>query len=108
MGKHVQVPDAKYTNVFKESNFKIFSNQISKGSVVKGIIVKNTANQPRSFFDKLNNWARDEGAAGLGYIIFEENFSKSTRALSPSIFNILPFPYFLWNTFSPTFNSSSE
>ena len=64
-----------YTDIFRGSNFKIFSNQIEKGSIVKGIIVKNTANQPRSFFDKLNSWAREEGAAGLGYISYlEKNF----------------------------------
>ncbi len=69
-----------YTDVFKNSNFKIFSNQIDEGSVVKGIIVKNTGVQPRSFFDKLNNWARDEGAAGLGYISFTENNYKGPIA----------------------------
>ncbi len=68
------------TTVFKGSNFKIFSNQIEKGSVVKGIIVKNTGDQPRSFFDKLNNWAREEGAAGLGYISFTENNFKGPIA----------------------------
>ncbi len=69
-----------YTSVFQNSNFKIFSNQIEKGAVVKGIIVKNTANQPRSFFDKLNNWAREEGAAGLGYISFSDNKFKGPIA----------------------------
>ena len=69
-----------FTSVFKGSNFKIFSNQIEKGARVKGIIVKNTANQPRSFFDKLNNWAREEGAAGLGYIAFSENQFKGPIA----------------------------
>ncbi len=64
-----------YTGIFKGSNFKIFSSQIEKGSVVKGIIVKQSGEKPRSFFDKLNSWARDEGAAGLGYISFtEKNF----------------------------------
>ena len=29
--------------------------------------------QPRSFFDKLNEWARTEGAAGLGYVVFEDD-----------------------------------
>jgi len=62
-----------YTDIFKDSGFKIFRNQIDKGSIVKGIIVNNTANKPRSFFDKLNNWAREEGAAGLGYIAYSEN-----------------------------------
>ena len=69
-----------YTTVFKGSNFKIFSDQIKKGSVVKGIIVKNTGDQPRSFFDKLNNWAREEGAAGLGYISFTDNTFKGPIA----------------------------
>ena len=64
-----------YSHIFRESNFKIFSSQIEKGSVVKGIIVQNTGDQPRSFFDKLNNWAREEGAPGLGYIsLNEKNF----------------------------------
>ena len=69
-----------YTTVFKGSNFKIFSDQIKKGSVVKGIIVKNTGDQPRSFFDKLNDWAREEGAAGLGYISFTNNTFKGPIA----------------------------
>jgi len=56
------------TNVFKDSNFKIFSSQINEGKYVKCIIVPNIANESRSFFDKLNNWAREEGASGLGYI----------------------------------------
>ena len=68
------------TTAFKDSNFKIFRNQIEKGSVVKGIIVKNTGDQPRSFFDKLNNWAREEGAAGLGYISFTDNTFKGPIA----------------------------
>ncbi len=65
-----------FTNSFKDSNFKIFSKKIEDKSVVKGIIVKNTADKPRSFFDKLNDWARDEGAAGLGYINFFESSYK--------------------------------
>ena len=69
-----------YTDIFRGSNFKIFSNQIEKGSIVKGIIVKNTANQPRSFFDKLNNWAKEEGAAGLGYISYLEKSFKGPIA----------------------------
>jgi len=69
-----------FTNSFKNSNFKIFSQQIDKGFVVKGIVISNTAEKPRSFFDKLNNWAREEGAAGLGYISFFENNFKGPIA----------------------------
>jgi len=69
-----------FSNIFLRSNFKIFAEQIDKGSVVKGIKVKNTSDKPRSFFDKLNLWARDEGYAGLGYISFYENEFKGPIA----------------------------
>ena len=68
------------TDIFKGSDFKIFSSLIEKNYRVKGIIVNDTADKPRSFFDKLNNWAREEGAAGLGYISFAENDHKGPIA----------------------------
>src|SRR5579863_2076269 len=49
-----------------EVSFKAF-----KGKTVRAIPAPGAASQPRSFFDKLNEWARSEGAAGLGYIQFE-------------------------------------
>ena len=64
------------SKVFMKSDFKIFSEKVDNGSVVKGIIVKNTSDKPRSFFDKLNNWSREEGAAGLGYITLINNEFK--------------------------------
>ncbi len=69
-----------FTEVFRNSEFKIFSNLIEKNFKVKGIIVDNTAGKTRSFFDKLNNWAREEGAAGLGYISFADNEHKGPIA----------------------------
>ncbi|MBT3777270.1 MAG: aspartate--tRNA ligase [Pelagibacteraceae bacterium] len=69
-----------FTEVFSGSDFKIFSNLIEKEFKVKGIVVNNTANKPRSFFDKLNNWAREEGAAGLGYISYSDNEHKGPIA----------------------------
>ena len=69
-----------FTEIFKESSFKIFADKIFKGSVVKGIKVKNIAEKPRSFFDKLNEWAKEQGALGLGYIIFINNEFKGPIA----------------------------
>jgi aspartyl-tRNA synthetase len=69
-----------FTEVFKDSGFKIFSNLIEKNFRVKGIIVEGTASKPRSFFDKLNNWAREEGAVGLGYISFIDKEHKGPIA----------------------------
>tara|TARA_Y100000590_G_scaffold403437_1_gene490144 strand:+ start:611 stop:2386 length:1776 start_codon:yes stop_codon:yes gene_type:complete len=68
------------TNIFKDSDFKIFSSKIKEGQIVKCIIVPNLASQPRSFFDKLNNWAKEEGAAGLGYINYIDNEYKGPIA----------------------------
>ena len=80
-----------YTNVFLNSNFKIFAEKIILGSVVKGIKISNTSNKPRSFFDKLNNWARDEGSPGLGYIMYADNHFKGPIAknLSEEKLNLL-------------------
>ena len=73
------------TEIFKDSSFKVFSDKISKNFVVKGIKVKNIANKSRSFFDKLNNWAKDEGAGGLGYIIYNNEEFKGPIAKNLSI-----------------------
>ena len=69
-----------YTDLFKGSEFKIFSNLIKKNYKVKGIVVSNTSDKPRSFFDKLNTWAREEGAAGLGYISYVDDEYKGPIA----------------------------
>ena len=66
---------ADVSDVFARDDvaFKAF-----KSKTVRAIPAPGAARQPRSFFDKLNDWARSEGAAGLGYIIFEEDGGKLT------------------------------
>ena len=65
------------TDFFKDSNFSIFANLINdKKFVAKGLFVKDIQSQPRSFFDKLNSWALNEGMAGLGYITFDGENKK--------------------------------
>lgn len=60
--------------------FKAFKGVIEKGGVVRAISVPNVADKPRSFFDKLNDWAKDEGAPGLGYVVFESGEGKGPIA----------------------------
>jgi aspartyl-tRNA synthetase len=61
--------------------FNAFKNLIKAGGVVRGIPAPNAAAQPRSWFDKLNEWARsDMGAPGLGYIVFEADGGKGPIA----------------------------
>jgi aspartyl-tRNA synthetase len=61
------------TNIFIDSDFKIFKENIKKGAVVKAIKAPNTANKPRKFFDDMINYALEEGAGGLAYIIYNED-----------------------------------
>jgi len=68
------------TEVWRGTDFKIFANAIDKGAVVRAIPAPSAANQPRSFFDKLNDWARKEGAGGLGYILFQDGEAKGPIA----------------------------
>ncbi|HEX2136567.1 MAG TPA: aspartate--tRNA ligase, partial [Microvirga sp.] len=56
----------------EEVTFNAFKNVIRAGGVVRAIPAPGAAAQPRSFFDKLNEWARTEGAPGLGYVVFED------------------------------------
>ncbi|MBT6036383.1 MAG: aspartate--tRNA ligase [Kordiimonadaceae bacterium] len=61
------------TEVFDGSGFGIFAGAIKNGAVVRAIPApKAGGEKPRSFFDKMNDWARAEGFAGLGYIRFKE------------------------------------
>ena len=54
------------TECFIDSGFKIFENNIRNGCVVKGIRAPNSAEKPRTWFDKLNNWARESGQKRFG------------------------------------------
>lgn len=61
------------TEIFarQDVEFKAFKETIAKGGVVRAIRAPQVSDRPRSFFDKLNDWARGEGAPGLGYILFD-------------------------------------
>jgi aspartyl-tRNA synthetase len=52
---------------FKGSGFGLFSGIVDKGGVVRAVPAPDTAEKSRKFFDDMNEWARSEGFAGLGY-----------------------------------------
>lgn len=70
------------TSVFKRDDvtFNAFKSVIEKGGVVRAIVAPSVGDKPRSFFDKLNDWARGEGAPGLGYILREAGEGKGPIA----------------------------
>jgi aspartyl-tRNA synthetase len=63
---------ADVTEAFRGSSFGLFAKIIDAGGIVRAIPAPGAGANPRSFFDKLNDWARAEGAGGLGYITFSE------------------------------------
>lgn len=60
------------TEIFRGSGFGIFAKMIESGAVVRALPAPGAGVNPRSFFDKMNDWARSEGFAGLGYINFKD------------------------------------
>ncbi len=62
------------TNIFERDDvtFDIFKKSVKKGSVVRCIVTKNTKDKPRSFFDNIDKWAKEQGASGLAYFTIEQ------------------------------------
>ncbi len=65
---------------FAGSGFGLFAKIAASGGIVRAIPAPGTAHNPRSFFDKLNEWAREQGAGGLGYITFDADGPKGPIA----------------------------
>ena len=71
---------ADVTEAFRGSDFGLFAKAIEKGAVVRAIPAPASGARPRSFFDKMNDWARAEGAAGMGWMVFEAGGAKGPIA----------------------------
>ena len=56
------------TSHFETSGFGLFERIVGSGGVVRAIPAPKTAEKSRKFFDDMNDWARSEGHAGLGYV----------------------------------------
>ena len=65
------------TKIFtrEDVKFDLFKKLVKSGSKVKAIITKNTKDKPRSFFDSIDKWAKDQGASGLAYFTIDQNTS---------------------------------
>ena len=71
------------TEVFKRDDvsFEIFKKLVSTGSKVRCIVTPNTKNKPRSFFDNIDTWAKEQGSSGLAYFTIEKE--KNINAKGP-------------------------
>ena len=64
------------SELFRNSGFKAFAGAVNSGSVVRAIPVKGIKGKPRSFFDKLVDYAKDLGAKGLAYLVWDGDTIK--------------------------------
>ncbi len=71
---------ADVTQHYAGSGFGLFARIAASGGIVRAIPAPGAGSRPRGFFDKLNEWAREQGAGGLGYIIFEEDGGRGPIA----------------------------
>ena len=77
------------TNIFtrEDVKFEIFKNLVKSGSKVRAIVTKKTKDKPRSFFDGIDKWAKDEGASGLAYFTFEKDKTISAKGPIGKLFS---------------------
>ena len=66
------IQDLTYLFERDDVKFDIFKNLVKKGSIVRAIVTKNTKDKPRSFFDSIDKWAKEQGASGLAYFTLEK------------------------------------
>ena len=71
---------ADVTDVFRGSGFAAFATAIEGGAVVRAVPATGASTQPRSFFDKLGQWAREQEAPGLGYVVLGDGGAKGPLA----------------------------
>ena len=69
------------TEIFirEDVKFEIFKKLVKSGSKVRAIITKGTVQKPRSFFDNIDKWAKDQGASGLAYFTIEKQKEISAK-----------------------------
>ena len=77
------------TEIFSREDvkFEIFKKLVKSGSFVRAIVTKKTEDKPRSFFDGIDKWAKEEGASGLAYFTFEKSHIISAKGPVGKLFS---------------------
>lgn len=69
------------TKFFGESGFGVYDTMAKEGKMIKGMVVEGIADKPRSFFDKLDAYAKEEGMGGIAYVAFASAGAKGIAKL---------------------------
>ncbi len=69
------------TEIFlrEDVSLDIFKKLVKSGALVRCIVTKNTKDKPRSFFDNIDKWAKDQGASGMAYFTIEKDKEISAK-----------------------------
>ncbi len=69
------------TEIFsrEDVSFEIFKKLVAKGAKARCIVTKNTKDKPRSFFDNIDKWAKEQGFSGLAYLTIEKDKQISAK-----------------------------
>jgi len=82
----LEIVDA--TEFFRNSGFGVYDTKVENGEKVRGIVVKAIADKPRSFFDKLDSYAKENDMGGMAYIALSSSGAKGiTRFFSDEKLN---------------------
>ena len=69
------------TDFFSDSGFGVYDGLVKEGKTVKALVLKGNGEKPRSFFDKLDAYAKGEGMGGIAYVAFSANGAKGIAKL---------------------------
>ena len=69
------------TGLFGQSGFGVYDSKVAEGAQVRAIVLPGCAEKPRSFFDKLDGYAKEEGMGGIAYIAYAQGGAKGIAKL---------------------------
>jgi len=69
------------TALFGNSGFGVYDTRVAEGDNVRAIVLSGQAEKPRSFFDKLDAFAKENGMGGMAYIAFAQAGAKGIAKL---------------------------
>ena len=82
-----KVTTARSLHIFQGSNFGLFARMAEQGAVIRAIPAPKTGQLSRSFFDKMDEWAKSEGFGGLGYLRCLEGIETAKKVASGTLTN---------------------
>ena len=64
------------TNLFGDAGFSVYDTKVNEGQKIRAIVLQNTGDKPRSFFDKLDAYAKENNMGGIAYLAFSSTGVK--------------------------------